>query len=194
MIDRHNDAADIVTATVGVGLGGQARVGPVHAGLGMFLETKGLRGGAYQDRSLEECSMDWDGGIFPAFGPAGHGSAFTMSGFTATNDALRRGKAYGAISAIPFITTAVHEFTEDDNSADMRDPAPITRHTLPYYTQVEVFVAIIGGTRIGLNPGEFLDFVLGLIGIDIFDDDIRSRRLTTESTPALNTEQRASDN
>src|SRR5690554_1302340 len=45
MIDRGRDAADIFTATVGIGGGAKARVGPLHAGLFMNCDMYGLRNG-----------------------------------------------------------------------------------------------------------------------------------------------------
>lgn len=40
-----------------------------------------------------------------------------------------------------------------------------------YFTQLEVSIGLYGGVKIGFNPGELLDFLLGFIGIDIYNDD-----------------------
>ena len=40
-----------------------------------------------------------------------------------------------------------------------------------YYTQIEVSAGVAGGVKVGFNPGELLDFVLGWFGLDIFSDD-----------------------
>ena len=41
----------------------------------------------------------------------------------------------------------------------------------PYYTDCEVILGLGVSVRIGLNPGELLDFVLGWVGVDIYSDD-----------------------
>lgn len=50
--DRGNDALDIFTLTAGVGVGATARVSVLHAGLGIYDDVIGLRGGNFfaQDR------------------------------------------------------------------------------------------------------------------------------------------------
>ena len=45
LTDRWNDAKDICTATVGVGGGAKARVGPIGTGLHWVRDYAGLRGG-----------------------------------------------------------------------------------------------------------------------------------------------------
>ena len=41
----------------------------------------------------------------------------------------------------------------------------------PYYSQITVCAGLLGTIRVGVNPGEFIDFVLGLTTYDLFDDD-----------------------
>lgn len=44
---------------------------------------------------------------------------------------------------------------------------------IPYYTQCEVAVGtFFPSIRLGFNPGELLDFILGWTTIDIFRDDL----------------------
>jgi hypothetical protein len=66
-----------------------------------------------------------------------------------------RGKNYNAWGYVPFVTTGFED-TETN-------PA--------YFTQIEV----VGGfglvLRLGFNPGELLDFVLGWATVDIYGDD-----------------------
>lgn len=38
--------------------------------------------------------------------------------------------------------------------------------------QMEVYLGIYYGIRIGINPAELLDFLLGLAGLDLLDDDL----------------------
>jgi len=41
-----------------------------------------------------------------------------------------------------------------------------------YFTQIEVVAGLGGTIRLGFNPGELLDFILGWVTIDIFNDDL----------------------
>ena len=49
-----------------------------------------------------------------------------------------------------------------------------------YYTQIEAVVGAGPSVRLGFNPGELLDFILGWTTIDIYKDDLeRSKRTTS---------------
>jgi hypothetical protein len=54
-----------------------------------------------------------------------------------------------------------------------------------YFTQIEVTAGLGGGSRLGFNPGELLDFILGWVGFDIYGDDLASRQNETESNPTV---------
>jgi len=51
-----------------------------------------------------------------------------------------------------------------------------------YYSQIEIAVGLWKSFRLGFNPGELLDFILGWTTIDIYDDDIEK----TDSNKAKN--------
>ncbi len=51
----------------------------------------------------------------------------------------------------------------------------------PYYTEVEVVLACVWSIRLGFNPGECLDFLLGWGGIDIYNDDLETKKQKTAS-------------
>ena len=40
------------------------------------------------------------------------------------------------------------------------------------WTQIEVAAGLFGDVRLGFNPGELLDFLLGFFGADLYGDDI----------------------
>jgi len=40
-----------------------------------------------------------------------------------------------------------------------------------YYTKITASATFGYGVKIGFNPGEFLDFLLGWVGVDIYNDD-----------------------
>lgn len=146
--NRGRDAADIFTATVGIGAGAKARIGPLQLGVIGNVDMWGLRGGqfgdvAYYETYTRDFLLPWpsDG----LFGEERYEYQF-VRGLP-----KRRGKDYIAKSRIPLIGTA--------NQSE-------------YYTQIEVVVAIGGSLRVGFNPGELLDFLLGWTTVDIYEDDI----------------------
>mgnify|MGYP001768292823 CR=1 FL=1 len=187
-VDRGRDAADIFTATVGVGLGTQARVGPIHAGLGLFMEGSGLRGGALQKNTKAGFSLDLDGALFPAPSPCGKNPYFTSSAFNAEGVAKTRGKGFFAGSSFPFITTELWPIPENDMDYERHN---LSRQDIPYFTQIDLFLAVAGGFRLGFNPGELLDFILGWTTIDIFKDDLEAKNRSPEEIARKQAEETA---
>lgn len=53
------------------------------------------------------------------------------------------------------------------------DPKPFG-YPSQFAYQVDAFVGVYGGVRVGVNFAELLDFVLGIATIDILDDDVAS--------------------
>ena len=51
------------------------------------------------------------------------------------------------------------------------------------WTQIEVAAGLLGGVRLGFNPGELLDLLLGFFGVDLYDDDVAGLP-SDEKTPA----------
>ncbi len=53
-------------------------------------------------------------------------------------------------------------------------PLPLSPRpaTFPYYTQVEAVVGLGYTLRLGFNPGELIDFLLGWTTLDLCHDDI----------------------
>ena len=54
-----------------------------------------------------------------------------------------------------------------------------------FYTQIEAAVGLLGGVRLGVNPGELLDFVVGFAGMDVFGDDRGQQRCQDELVFAI---------
>jgi len=53
------------------------------------------------------------------------------------------------------------------------DPYTKKKRICPYYyTQIELAGGLFSSFRIGFNPGEVIDLLLGFLRVDIFDDDI----------------------
>jgi hypothetical protein len=143
--DRMRDGADIFTASVGKGIGFKARIGPVQTGLLTVQDIAGLRGGRFSgyDRYSGGCDF-----------------CIVLAGFEDFNCQGRatqpRPKEFVTIYCL--VPVPIHF-----------KGGPISNAS--YWTQIE-FVFGIGGTiRLGFNPGELLDFLLGWVGIDIYGDD-----------------------
>lgn len=161
--NRMRDAGDIFTASVGVGTGAKVRVGPVQVGLMANIDMFGLRGGRYGDvtwyetatretiapypykmHPFSEKQYPWE---YPSF-------VFGNERYHVGDDhsmVARRGKNYESVSPIPFLTLAGQP---------------------EYYTQIEVVIGLLGSLRLGFNPGELVDFILGWTTLDIFNDDL----------------------
>jgi hypothetical protein len=157
---RARDAADIFTLSVGSGVGVRARVGPVHAGLIADIGTTGLRGGQFQ-RSMGQSAgeLEYLGLPVDRITEGQPKLAFAAEAFDPDDN--RRGKGYVAISRIPLITTSIR--TEEGQPE---------RWFHPYLTQMEMQLGLILMLRVGFNPAELVDFVLGLVGVDILGDDV----------------------
>ncbi len=184
-VDRGRDAADIVTVTVGVGLGAKARVGFVQTGLlgnrdivglrsGQFFTSSDLEPESYGDYLMSN-SSDVEAGpvmllglpllyLIPDWGDGG--GAKTFRNYCSGNDQFRltglpkeRGKEIDSASWVLFV---IHDSPQ-------------------HLGQIEVVVGVIGSVRVGLNAGEFADLLLGWFGIDLFDDDIEMKKLRPKS-------------
>jgi hypothetical protein len=159
--DRMRDAGDVFTATVGMGAGAKARVGPVQAGALYNIDMWGLRGGDFGDVPwYETCTRDalfpvparWVG--YPPMESGRFGDERFACGCKRSRS-WQRGKSFAAKAPLPFIGVA-------------KQPE--------YYTQIEIVVGVLGSIRLGFNPGELLDFILGWTTLDIYDDDLEKRK------------------
>lgn len=162
--DRGHDAADILNLTLGKGVGASIHAGPVHAGLFGGTDNIGIRGGCLRSKWHQESSLGWSGLFDPLFAfPGGDGISTGCEWFRAPFDgsdvAELRNKLYEAEGVVPFIMIPKHNVPVGSNSAY-------------YFTQLEVSVGLGLSIRLGLNPGEFVDFVLGWFKVDIYTDDL----------------------
>jgi hypothetical protein len=157
VVDRARDAADTVTLSAGIGIGGvKVRVGPLSAGLFNTGDVVGLRGGqvCYDPNYFfaTDTSLLWHGG-----------EEFYPSDLTLR----RRGKLFMSEAAAPFILYV------DGDCHDAGQRAS-------YYGQIEAAVGVFVTLRGGLNLTEVADFLLGWFTIDILDDDIGTQRAEGE--------------
>ena len=164
--DRGRDAADIFTVAVGTGAGVKARVSFINVGAFSNADKQGLRGGQYfavpKDYRRGDMPQEFTSPIplGKGFVPLCHADQFDHH-LPALPNSLRhaRGKSVNAYSIIPFTAWPENRGTK-----------------LAYLCQLEAAVGLGGTLRIGFNPGELLDFILGWTTIDIFDDDLERRK------------------
>lgn len=148
------DARDAGTVTILYGLMGgiKLQIGPI--GLGAFFNPGGGGHGSFAEElgwrhgELGEVSTTE---FVPGFG-------FDESG-TIKDRTYLRGKEY---------TQTIAEARENPTPPVLRKP-----HN---YTRLGFALGLGGGVRFEINPGEWIDFVLGIVGIDIYGDDIYSNK------------------
>jgi len=161
--DRSRAAADVFTLAVAKGSGIKASVGPVHTGILRSWGSAGLRAGLV-------------GSFHPVYAEEGEFPAPLLirrmgcirSPYSSWEHFYPdfRGKGYEYVSTWPFLTTHVWQV---DRGIDPKKPNLLVH---PYFTQIEVVAGLGGTVRVGFNPGELLDFILGWTTFDLFKDDV----------------------
>lgn len=149
MAARGHDLADVFTLTVGEGFGAKARVGPVQCGLGIWADSWGLRNGEFSTQDPNYFTVD-----------SSLGELFERC--TWGED---RNKDYEAEGLL---------FVAFPSSGHQIVGGPVH-----YYTQIEIALGMWKSCRLGFNPGELLDFILGWTTIDILSDDVARRQQKT---------------
>jgi len=179
-LDRSRDAADVVTATVGMGFGVKARCGPVNVGLFQGVDSSGLRGGEWRvplghdfnpyELTLTAFSTELFG-PFPRQVSKRRGKFFVAQGFLGLTLAGR--ERHGSWRGL-----------DDAGRRTVFFPKGLLeRELVPYYTQVEIAAGLFDSFRLGVNPGELLDFVLGWMCVDLWGDDVG--QIEPASQPAV---------
>lgn len=175
---RRRDLADVATATVGVGLGAKVRLGPLHlTPLLLDIDLAGLRGGEWFHipdlaMSVAQAPQEvgaawWSSSVWDL--PEGHPDRERMR---------QRGKAH--LASPPWLPEAAGLYTLMTDTVPFvstprltwkRENLSLPRYPTAYHTQIELNLALGGSLRLGLNPGEFVDFVLGWFLLDLYHDD-----------------------
>lgn len=148
--NRINDAKDIFTLCVNPSLGCQVQAGPIRTGAGASISVYGMSDG---------CIGGFGGPrVLPPhqYVLIGPGGKETTTGWYYP-DILKRGKEY---QQEQFFLVGLPKYS--NSKAWMK----------PYYTQFEVDAGFVVGLKVGVNPGELLDFFLGFFGVDMYGDDI----------------------
>lgn len=165
MIDRRRDAADIFTATVGTGAGVKARAGVFQVGLLANHDATGLRGGTvgyweWKTPDLIDPVSDFDFLVVPLY-------SFGVESFHPESyGVVERSKGFDTEKWLPILTMPMSDV------CSLSAPGQV-----PHYLQCELVAGVGVTIRLGFNPGELLDFILGWTTIDIFNDDLEARKL-----------------
>ena len=150
--NRLNDGADILTLTVGLGVGAKISVMPVYANaLCVFNKDEyGLRYGDFvvsPQRSAYPEDNDVEYGVLFMWGMAGHNR---------TELQKRRNKAPSDTeTGFPFLITR--------HSGGNADPLAI-----------DCVLGLGPSVRFGISPLELVDFVFGWTTLDLAQDDIKT--------------------
>ena len=178
---RRRDVADIATATVGLGVGAKLRLGPVHLTPLLFeIDLAGLRGG--ERFHLPDLAMSVEQPPQEVGAAWWSSCVWDLPPDSPNRDRMRqRGKAYVATPAwlpekagLYSMMTNTAPFVSVPRRAWEREKVRLPRQPTGYYTQIELSLAVGGSLRLGLNPGELADFLLGWCRLDICDDDVWS--------------------
>ena len=166
LLDRVADAADTVTACIGNGVGAKTRIGPIGAGLLVNFDGVGLRGGEFL-AGFDKENSDFTGiGAYCLVMLCELSSVRSEETFglgmprvVARNKACRKATAF----SLPFPQIWFLE-------------ARSAYGRWHYYSQIEIVGGVWYTVRLGINPAEIVDFILGWTTLDIFNDDIARRR------------------
>jgi len=166
LADRGRDAVDIFTASVGMGYGAKVRVGPGQAGFLLYEEFYGLRSGVIVREN---------------------------EGYIGPTEVVSPVPVPSESCKLPNLTTAFDNFYPPNTCAEARGkcydsrtqvvPFVILSDAAYHYPQVEIVLGIVGCVRLGFNPGELLDFVLGWTTLDLLGDDSAAAK-RREKAPA----------
>jgi len=159
-VDRLGDANDVVTCTVGLGLGAKARVGPLQVPLIVQSDYAGLRCGEFFASPMRE-------DFWTYVSEAGHVVETPIPVYLRDYDAFYSGYE---------IFDPGGRAMERHKSIRSHGMGPVTvdgdKRNCGFYTQVEGTVGVIISLRLGVNPGELVDAILGLAAVDLFGDDV----------------------
>ena len=184
LAQRGRDAADIFTLTLGVGDGVSVRAGPVHVSAIITSDLMGLKGGQLFSNGNDLMYNEEKLAFLPI--PASPEWS-TRRREMAEGDKIRaeaEGRKWKRTKTRwePNLFGSEIFYQDQGEPCDVRGKNTMANSPFPfyvvstnaaYYTQLEVAGGILMSLRVGFNPGELLDFMLGWAGVDIYHDDVK---------------------
>lgn len=164
-VHRCNDWADVFTGTLGEGAGVKARVGPFQTGLYTGNDMAGLRSGVTGEHWGRIANYDY----YWLVTGREH-----FDGWLDNRTPVARGKVVAAEHLFPCVVIPEapdpcrrEDFLNPDAGRKLSDGSK----NLAYWTQFEFALGVGRTVRLGFNPGELLDALLGHVGLDLYGDD-----------------------
>lgn len=154
MEDRARDASDIINVSAVTGVGVAAQVSAIDVTFGSLTNATGLEDGSFY------CVPGFD--LFPERTQAGQrqGCGLVNTYASLRNETVEhRNKNSSRMNFLGIFTA-------------WGICGPSGKSQPNYWTKFEVNAALGVGAKVGVNPGEALDFLLGWFCLDIYGDDI----------------------
>ncbi len=185
--NRANDLGDVASVSFDAGLGVRGQVGPLATGLDVQMDLAGFRGGRFffDRRAFDLEPIGWSVDLLFVSGNFyGCRPTDLVEPYNRTINA--RGKYQGQYNPliegvfVPFwlcgemLELGCYAGSRPDNPPQALAPCQAKEGLpfLPTWTHIEVAAALGVGFRLGFNPGELLDFLLGFFGVDLYGDDL----------------------
>lgn len=166
VVDRCRDAADTVTLTAGYGGGVKARIGPIGTGLFVNQDKIGLRGGqlfyvddVWRDEWVIRERRDIPREMASIIPSREYWPKFCYEYFNLDDVIELRHKSYESSTYLPQFFYVLGDESECYDYAG-------------FYGQIEAAAGFGYTVRIGMNWVEMIDFTLGILTIDIMNDDL----------------------
>jgi len=188
MANRGRDAADVLTLTLGAGGGIKARVGPIQLAVFDNTDIVGLRAGQFLGNGTDLVDNGETYVPLPVFQRVQWTDPIAVHVFKEGQGHMSDYRPEDVLihSPNPFwhwrgmFGREVFSYGPDSISSrrgkDVIAQSPMPLLTLGseghFHSQIEVGAGLILTLRAGLNPGELADFILGWIGLDLYDDDV----------------------
>jgi len=158
--NRLNDTKDVMTCAVGLGLGAIVRAGPLQLPAIVQSDYAGLRCGEVFASPMRD-------DFWTYVSEAGHVVQSPFPGYERDYATF-----YGGYEIFDPGGLA----GERHKCVRSQGMGPVTidgdKRNYGFYTQVEGTVGVIVSIRVGVNPGELVDLLLGFAGVDLIGDDV----------------------
>lgn len=168
--DRSNDMKDILTFAVGLGLGAKARVGPLQLPLIVQSDYAGLRSGEFFASPMRD-------DFWTYVSEAGHVVDQPFPVYVRDYATLYSGYE---IFDPQGLSEARHKRMCSQGMGVFATVDEDVRN-YGFYTQIECTVGVIVSLRLGVNPGELIDALLGFVNVDLFRDDVNGEKRIWET-------------